>query len=72
MTERKDDRKYREAFNKAADLANRTRMDVGLEKDYFGAWSVFLLPRPENRVGHELRCQVVTPNTPRMTDEGGA
>jgi hypothetical protein len=58
-------RTYETAFNEAVDLADRVNMDVGLAKDAFGGWSLFLLPRPENRRGEELRCQVVTPGTPR-------
>lgn len=57
---------YEEAFNEAVDLANWFRMDMGLMKNALGEWSAFLLPRPENRRGSELRCQVVTPGTPRM------
>jgi hypothetical protein len=56
---------YAEAFNEAVEMANRLNMDVGLMRNAFGGWSTFLLPRPENRRGSELRCQVVMPGTPR-------
>jgi hypothetical protein len=61
---------YEEAFNEAVETANRLNMDVGLMRNAFG-WSTFLLPRPENRMGAELRCQVVTPGTPRTAPAKG-
>ena len=33
----------------------------------FGGYSVFALPNPENRRGHELRCEVVRPGSPRTS-----
>lgn len=46
----------------AQTAANELRMDVGLERnDLFKCFRLFLLPRPENRSGHELRCEVVSP-----------
>lgn len=64
-------RQYEEAFNEAVETANRLNMDVGLMRNGFGGWSTFLLPRPENRRGEELRCQVVTPGTPRSAPAKG-
>lgn len=54
---------YDRAFLEAVDKANRLGMDIGLARDAFG-YSTFLLPRPENRCGHELRCEVIRPGTP--------
>jgi hypothetical protein len=37
----------------------------GIERNTSGIcepWRVFLLPRPRNRYGHELRCEVVDPS----------
>jgi hypothetical protein len=62
---------YEEAFNEAVEKANRLNMDVGLMRDAFGGWSTFLLPHPKNRFGMELRCQVVTPGTPRTAPAKG-
>ena len=62
---------YCEAFNEAVETADRLGMDVGLMRNAFGGWSIFLLPRPENRRGEELRCQVVTPGTPRSAPAKG-
>lgn len=31
-------------------------------RDLLGGWSVFVLPQVENRRGHELKCQVVSPS----------
>lgn len=62
---------YDDVFNEAIDKANLTGMDVGITRDIFGGWSTFLLPRPENRRGKELRCQVVKPGTPRSAPVKG-
>ena len=56
------DRAYSVAFEQATETANRLNMDVGLQRDALGGWSVFVLPRVENRRGEELRCQVVSPS----------
>lgn len=63
-------REYRDAFNAACDMARLRHRDMGLEKadnplDGKG-YRVISLPKPENRYGHELRCEVVTPDMPRM------
>jgi len=39
--------------------ANETGFDHGVERDAFGFRS-FMLPRRENRYGHETRCEVVS------------
>ena len=57
-------RTYEKAHDHALDIANREQRDVGLEKNTaFGytQWMVRRLPRPENRTGHELRVQVISP-----------
>ena len=56
---------YDEAFVQAVAQADRLNMDVGIERDALnGGYRTFLLPRPENRYGYELRCEVVKPRTP--------
>jgi len=53
--------KYRAARAEAQKRANETGMDIGLERnDLFKSFNTFLLPRRENRSGHELRCEVVS------------
>lgn len=58
---------YTEARTYAGGVANRLKLSVGIEKmpDLFGnpgdIYMVRLLPRPENRSGWELRCEVVDP-----------
>lgn len=45
----------------AQQQANETGFDVGLERnDIFKTFRTFLLPRRENRRGHELACEVVS------------
>lgn len=51
---------YQQAFQRACEQVIATGRDYGIEKNAFG-FAVFMLPRPENRFGHELRCEVVTP-----------
>ena len=58
---------YNTAFNKAVKLANLCNREVGIEKTKeFGrtVYIVKLLPNKENRSGHELNLQVVTPGEP--------
>ena len=52
---------YGEAFKVAQEEANASGMSRGFEKPVppYNQWSVISLPRPQNRNGHELRCQVV-------------
>ncbi len=55
---------WHEAMEAAIEMADRLGRDVGIEK-VWGGYTVFVLPLPAFRRGHELRCQVVTPGTPR-------
>lgn len=49
--------------------ANETGHDYGLEaNDLFRRWRVFMLPRKENRAGHELHCEVVLSERPRKSE----
>jgi len=53
--------RYRAARAEAQKRANETGFDIGLERnDLFKTFSTFMLPRRENRTGHELRCEVVS------------
>lgn len=54
---------YDEAYQAACKRAVELGTDQGIEKNQYttGGFRVFMLPRPENRCGHELRCEVVTP-----------
>jgi len=54
---------YEEAFQYAQQQANATGISMGLEKPtaYEKGWNVSFLPKPANRSGWELRCQVVDP-----------
>lgn len=58
---------YRDARAHALAQANATGFSHGIEKvTMFGkGWRVFPLPRPENRFGFELRCEVVDPTVQR-------
>ena len=58
---------YKDAHKYAAEMADLCKRDCGLAKGKeFGrtVFSVFLLPDKQNRCGHELTCEVVTPGTP--------
>jgi hypothetical protein len=56
------DAKYRAARAQAQQRANELGFDHGLERnDLFKTFHIFVLPRRENRFGHELRCEVVSP-----------
>lgn len=59
---------YKEAYNTAVRKARETGHDYGLERNAFG-FTVFMLPRPENRYGHELRCEVVRASDPLTVAE---
>lgn len=53
--------KWQAARTEAQLKANATGFDYGLEaNDLFKSFSVFMLPRRENRYGLELRCEVVS------------
>lgn len=59
---------YLTARAEAQAKANETGYDYGLEaNDLFKQWRTFMLPRKENRAGHELRCEVVSSERPRET-----
>lgn len=67
---------YSEAYNAAVRRARELRdaglpleqCEQGLEhNELFGYFHFRTLPSPENRVGHELRCEVVRPSDP-LTD----
>ncbi len=52
---------YGRARREAQAKANETGYDHGLERnDLFKTFSVRILPRRENRTGHELRAEVVS------------
>ena len=52
--------RYQEARKLAQESANALGFDFGLERnDIFKYYHVFILPRRENRYGHETRCEVV-------------
>lgn len=59
--------KWNDAHLEAVMLARWLDHDVGIwrEKE-FGkdGYNVRSLPRPENRYGYELRCEVVSPSDP--------
>ena len=57
---------YHDAYDAAVDDARRYKCDIGIEK-LNGEFRVFMLPKPKNRCGFELRCEVVTPDSPRVT-----
>jgi len=52
---------YKTAFDEAQAKADQFGADYGITKNMLGGYSVFRLPRPENRSGLDLRCQVVKP-----------
>ena len=54
-----DGEKYRVARTEAQRRADQTGFDHGVMRNAFG-FSAFMLPRRENRYGHELRCEVVS------------
>jgi hypothetical protein len=73
--DRKDYKKVREEVQKMANDAARASpayakkggCDFGLEfNSLFKEYNFFRLPLPENRCGHELRCEVVMPEINRF------
>jgi hypothetical protein len=66
---------YHAAFNAGCDLARQLGHDVGLERVKLPgskkgeAFRVFSLPKPENRYGFEARCEVITPDMPKMGEK---
>jgi hypothetical protein len=60
---------WKEAHTAAVLLARELKRDVGIwrvSKGYYPTetFSIRALPKPENRYGHELQCEVVSPNDP--------
>ena len=54
--------KYVAVRKEAQAKANEFGIDYGIEaNDLFHTFRCFMLPKPENRYGHELRCEVVCP-----------
>ena len=52
---------YKEVKDEAQRQADELGFDFGIERNAFGFRS-FMLPRRENRYGHETRCEVVSPS----------
>lgn len=58
---------WKEAHTAAALLARQIGHDVGIWRQAeFGkdGYNIRSLPKPQNRYGHELRCEVVSPSDP--------
>lgn len=58
---------YKEAHTAAVLLSRQLGREVGIErgKEYSrSGYLVHQLPRPENRQGFELRCEIVRPTDP--------
>ena len=56
---------WKAAHTAAVLLARELKRDVGIwRQEEFGrdGYNIRSLPRPENRYGHELRCEVVSPD----------
>jgi len=73
MTEHKT---YQAAFNAAVELARLLGRETGLLKVACplarrDVYRVYTLPKPENRCGYELRCQIVRPDEPLMAESAG-
>lgn len=64
-------KEYKDAREIAQKKANDSGMDFGLEfNSIFKTYNSFMLPRKENRTGHELRCEVVSPENIDKTEKG--
>jgi hypothetical protein len=61
--------KYEEARKEAQSKADSTGFDHGIAKNAFG-YSVFMLPKQENRRGRELTCEVVSSMNLAKTQPG--
>jgi hypothetical protein len=62
---------YREAKSQAQSAADLDGFDRGLEvNELFKSINMFMLPRRENRYGHELRCEVVSCSDIQKTQPG--
>ena len=58
---------WKDAHTAAVNLARLLKRETGIEKAYeFGnlVYRVHSLPKPENRCGFELRCEIVRPSDP--------
>lgn len=58
---------WKDAHNAAVDLARTLGREVGIykTKEYTSeVYQVIHLPKPQNRQGFELRCEVVAPSDP--------
>jgi len=58
---------WNDAHVEAVLLARLLKHDVGIwRENEFGkdGYNIRSLPRPENRYGYELRCEVVSPSDP--------
>lgn len=71
VNESKAFKDYDAAYKEASKLAKQVDKDYGLEfnkstKEYV----IFMLPKEQNRTGHELTCQVVTKNESRVDEAG--
>ena len=56
---------WKEAHTAAVLYARLVKRDVGIWRQFeFGkdGYNIRSLPNPENRYGHELRCEVVSPS----------
>lgn len=60
---------YDDARKEAQTKADATGFDYGISKNAFG-YSVFMLPRQENRRGRELTCEVVSCMDPAKVQPG--
>ena len=59
--------RYEDAFDDARQAADQMGCDVGIVAvRYPDGFKTIILPPVNNRTGHELRCEVVRPGTPRM------
>lgn len=59
---------YATAHAAAQESANHVRIDIGIERvdgPLGKGFKVFMLPKPINRSGFELRCEVVQPDSVR-------
>lgn len=62
---------YRALRAEAQRKANETGFDYGIEpNDLFHTWRMFLLPKKQYRTGHELRCEVISPENLSTTQAG--
>lgn len=61
---------WEEAHTAAVKLSRLIKHDVGIwRQEEYGkdGYNIRSLPKPENRYGHELRCEVVSPSDPYIT-----